>query len=185
MKTRILIALLFLLGKVFSQGTFQPVTPTAYGSNNLRGDFQIALHIPFNNTGDFGVNSVKNTPQIRMVNGLFYIYNSTEWKEIQFASSLPSGYVTLGTPQTITALKTFTNGLVSNVIHADEIAGAGNPYVNISQNLVVNGTISRIGGLSSQFLKADGSVDATSYASVSFESKINSYHSFLITYLFE
>ena len=45
-KILIALALAFLLGKANSQGIYQPVTPTAYGSNNLRGVFRTALLIP-------------------------------------------------------------------------------------------------------------------------------------------
>lgn len=45
-KILIALALAFLLGKANSQGIYQPVNPTAYGTNNLRGVFRTALLIP-------------------------------------------------------------------------------------------------------------------------------------------
>ncbi len=45
-KILLALAMTLLLGKAMSQGIYQPVTPTAYGSNNLRGVFRTALLIP-------------------------------------------------------------------------------------------------------------------------------------------
>lgn len=61
----------------------------------------------------------------------------------------------------------FASSIETLALYTDAISGAANSYVNITQDLVVNGTISRVGGTSSQFLKADGSVDANTYATTS------------------
>jgi hypothetical protein len=97
-----------------------------------------------------------------------------------------SGYVTLGTSQTITAQKTFTtsgssdtmiishgsgSGFALDVIKAgsgeairvQKTSGSGNA-MTISGGNFEAGTIVKTGGTSSQFLKADGSVDSSSYA---------------------
>jgi hypothetical protein len=97
-----------------------------------------------------------------------------------------SGYVTLGTTQTITAQKTFTtsgssdtmiishgsgSGFALDVLKAGsgeairvtKTSGSGNA-MTISGGNFEAGTIVKTGGTSSQFLKADGSVDSSSYA---------------------
>jgi hypothetical protein len=97
-----------------------------------------------------------------------------------------SGYVTLGTAQTITAQKTFTtsgssdtmiishgsgSGFALDVIKAgsgeairvQKTSGSGNA-MTISGGNFEAPTIVKTGGTSSQFLKADGSVDSNSYA---------------------
>jgi hypothetical protein len=97
-----------------------------------------------------------------------------------------SGYVTLGTAQTITAQKTFTtsgssdtmiishgsgSGFALDVIKAGsgeairvtKTSGSGNA-MTISGGNFEAPTIVKTGGTSSQFLKADGSVDSNSYA---------------------
>jgi len=96
-----------------------------------------------------------------------------------------SGYVTLGTAQTITAQKTFTtsgssdtmiishgsgSGFALDVIKAGngeairvtKTSGSGNA-MTISGGNFEAGTIVKTGGTSSQFLKADGSVDSSTY----------------------
>jgi hypothetical protein len=96
-----------------------------------------------------------------------------------------SGYVTLGTAQTITAQKTFTtsgssdtmiishgsgSGFALDVIKAgsgeairvQKTSGSGNA-MTISGGNFEAPTIVKTGGTSSQFLKADGSVDSTVY----------------------
>ena len=96
-----------------------------------------------------------------------------------------SGYVTLGTAQTITAQKTFTtsgssdtmiishgsgSGFALDVIKAgngeairvQKTSGSGNA-MTISGGNFEAGTIVKTGGTSSQFLKADGSVDSSTY----------------------
>jgi hypothetical protein len=96
-----------------------------------------------------------------------------------------SGYVTLGTAQTITAQKTFTtsgssdtmiishgsgSGFALDVIKAgsgeairvQKTSGSGNA-MTISGGNFEAGTIVKTGGTSSQFLKADGSIDSTAY----------------------
>jgi hypothetical protein len=95
------------------------------------------------------------------------------------------GYVTLGTAQTITAQKTFTtsgssdtmiishgsgSGFALDVIKAgsgeairvNKTSGSGNAMTVIGGNFEAP-TIVRTGGTSSQFLKADGSVDSSTY----------------------
>jgi hypothetical protein len=97
-----------------------------------------------------------------------------------------SGYVTLGTTQTITAQKTFTtsgssdtmiishgsgSGFALDVLKAGsgeairvtKTSGSGNA-MTISGGNFEAPTIVKTGGTSSQFLKADGSVDSSSYA---------------------
>ena len=96
-----------------------------------------------------------------------------------------SGYVTLGTAQTITAQKTFTtsgssdtmiishgsgSGFALDVLKAGngeairvtKTSGSGNA-VTISGGNFEAGTIVKTGGTSSQFLKADGSIDSSTY----------------------
>jgi hypothetical protein len=96
-----------------------------------------------------------------------------------------SGYVTLGTAQTITAQKTFTtsgssdtmiishgsgSGFALDVIKAgsgeairvQKTSGSGNA-MTISGGNFEAPTIVKTGGTSSQFLKADGSVDSSTY----------------------
>jgi len=96
-----------------------------------------------------------------------------------------SGYVTLGTDQTITAQKTFTtsgssdtmiishgsgSGFALDVLKAGngeairvtKTSGSGNA-VTISGGNFEAGTIVKTGGTSSQFLKADGSIDSNTY----------------------
>lgn len=96
-----------------------------------------------------------------------------------------SGYVTLGTTQTITSQKTFTtsgssdtmiishgsgSGFALDVIKAgsgeairvQKTSGSGNA-MTISGGNFEAGTIVKTGGTSSQFLKADGSVDSSTY----------------------
>jgi len=96
-----------------------------------------------------------------------------------------SGYVTLGTTQTITAQKTFTtsgssdtmiishgsgSGFALDVIKAgsgeairvQKTSGSGNA-MTISGGNFEAGTIVKTGGTSIQFLKADGSVDSSTY----------------------
>ena len=96
-----------------------------------------------------------------------------------------SGYVTLGTSQTITAQKTFTtsgssdtmiishgsgSGFALDVIKAgsgeairvQKTSGSGNA-MTISGGNFEAPTIVKTGGTSSQFLKADGSVDSSTY----------------------
>jgi hypothetical protein len=96
-----------------------------------------------------------------------------------------SGYVTLGTAQTITAQKTFNtsgssdsviithgsgSGIALDVIKAGnseairvtKTSGSGNA-MTISGGNFEAGTIVKTGGTSSQFLKADGSVDSNTY----------------------
>ena len=96
-----------------------------------------------------------------------------------------SGYVTLGTTQTITAQKTFTtsgssdtmiishgsgSGFALDVLKAGngeairvtKTSGSGNA-MTISGGNFEAGTIVKTGGTSSQFLKADGSVDSSTY----------------------
>jgi len=96
-----------------------------------------------------------------------------------------SGYVTLGTTQTITAQKTFTTsgssdtmiishgsgsgfaldvikGGSGEAIRVQKTSGSGNA-MTISGGNFEAGTIVKTGGTSSQFLKADGSVDSSTY----------------------
>ena len=96
-----------------------------------------------------------------------------------------SGYVTLGTTQTITAQKTFTtsgssdtmiishgsgSGFALDVLKAGngeairvtKTSGSGNA-MTISGGNFEAPTIVKTGGTSSQFLKADGSVDSSTY----------------------
>jgi len=95
-----------------------------------------------------------------------------------------SGYVTLGTVQTITAQKTFTTSggsdsvIISTtgagfaldaikagngeVIRVNKTSGSGNAMTVIGGNFEAP-TIVKTGGTSSQFLKADGSIDSTAY----------------------
>ena len=96
-----------------------------------------------------------------------------------------SGYVTLGTTQTITAQKTFTtsgssdtmiishgsgSGFALDVLKAGsgeairvtKTSGSGNA-MTISGGNFEAPTIVKTGGTSSQFLKADGSVDSNAY----------------------
>jgi hypothetical protein len=95
-----------------------------------------------------------------------------------------SGYVTLGTAQTITAQKTFTTSGGSDsviittsgagfaldaikagngeVIRVNKTSGTGNAMTVIGGNFEAP-TIVKTGGTSSQFLKADGSVDSSTY----------------------
>ena len=46
MRKLIFLPMLFFCGLVFSQGIYTPTVPTAYGSNNNRGNFDSTLHIP-------------------------------------------------------------------------------------------------------------------------------------------
>lgn len=102
-----------------------------------------------------------------------------------------SGYVTLATAQTITAAKTFTtsgntdtltinhssgSGIALNItkggngegIYVNKTSGSGNAVTIIG---TLNATtLVKSGGTSSQFLKADGSVDSTSYGTGSVTS---------------
>jgi hypothetical protein len=96
-----------------------------------------------------------------------------------------SGYVTLGTAQTITAQKTFStsgnsdtaiinhgsgSGIALNISKAGngeglrvaKTSGSGNAMTVIGGNFEAP-TIVKTGGTSSQFLKADGSVDSSTY----------------------
>jgi hypothetical protein len=100
-----------------------------------------------------------------------------------------SGYVTLGTAQTITAQKTFTtsgssdtmiishgsgSGFALDVIKAgsgeairvNKTSGSGNAMTIIGGNFEAP-TIVKTGGTSAQFLKADGSVDSSTYLTTS------------------
>jgi hypothetical protein len=100
-----------------------------------------------------------------------------------------SGYVTLGTAQTITAQKTFTtsgssdtmiishgsgSGFALDVIKAgngeairvNKTSGTGNAMTIIGGNFEAP-TIVKTGGTSTQFLKADGSVDSSTYLTTS------------------
>lgn len=79
-KMLIALALTFLLGKATSQGIYQPVTPTAYGSNNLRGVFRTALLLP-SGCGVPGFMSLYSVDSSRFAlygdtcNNKFYYYN--------------------------------------------------------------------------------------------------------------
>jgi hypothetical protein len=96
-----------------------------------------------------------------------------------------SGYVTLGTAQTITAQKTFStsgssdtaiinhgsgSGIALNItkggnneaLRVNKTSGSGNAMTVIGGNFEAP-TIVKTGGTSSQFLKADGSVDSNTY----------------------
>ena len=95
-----------------------------------------------------------------------------------------SGYVTLGTTQTITAQKTFTTSGGSDsviitttgagfaldaikagngeVIRVNKTSGTGNAMTVIGGNFEAPAIV-KTGGTSSQFLKADGSVDSNAY----------------------
>jgi hypothetical protein len=110
--------------------------------------------------------------------------SSADW--ITFNSKQPAGnYVTLDTVQTITAQKTFTtsgssdtmiishgsgSGFALDVIKAGnneairvtKTSGSGNAMTVIGGNFEAP-TIVKTGGTSSQFLKADGSIDSTAY----------------------
>ena len=46
MRKILFLPILFLCGVSFSQGTYTPTTPTIFGSNNNRGNFDSTLHIP-------------------------------------------------------------------------------------------------------------------------------------------
>jgi hypothetical protein len=95
-----------------------------------------------------------------------------------------SGYVTLNTAQTITAAKTFTTSGGSDTLIINHSSGSGiglsitkggngeGLYINKTSGTgnaaTIIGTLNattlvKSGGTSSQFLKADGSVDSTSY----------------------
>jgi hypothetical protein len=102
-----------------------------------------------------------------------------------------SGYVTLNTAQTITAAKTFStsgnsdtliinhssgSGIALNItkggngegIYVNKTSGSGNAVTIIG---TLNATtLVKSGGTSSQFLKADGSVDSTAYGTGSVTS---------------
>jgi hypothetical protein len=102
-----------------------------------------------------------------------------------------SGYVTLNTAQTITAAKTFTTSGGSNTLVINHSSGSGialsitkggngeGIYVNKTSGsgnaVTIIGTLNattlvKNGGTSSQFLKADGSVDSTAYGTGSVTS---------------
>ena len=112
-----------------------------------------------------------------------------------YASTLDGRYVTLGTAQTISGLKTFGNKVGTQASTGSEVnrhaitpyGHTGGPwYINSldtsstayfrvkygtlvplslshTGELTISGKIIKAGGTSSQFLKADGSVDATAY----------------------
>ena len=105
---------------------------------------------------------------------------------IALISDIPSltGYVTLDTAQTITAAKTFSTSGGDNTLVINHSSGSGialsitkggngeGLYVNKTSGTgnaaTIIGTLNattlvKNGGTSSQFLKADGSVDSTSY----------------------
>jgi hypothetical protein len=102
-----------------------------------------------------------------------------------------SGYVTLNTAQTITAAKTFTTSGGDNTLVINHSSGSGiglsitkggngeGIYVNKTSGsgnaVTIVGTLNattlvKNGGTSSQFLKADGSVDSTAYGTGSVTS---------------
>jgi hypothetical protein len=102
-----------------------------------------------------------------------------------------SGYVTLDTAQTITAAKTFSTSGGSDTLIINHSSGSGialnitkggngeGIYVNKTSGtgnaVTIIGTLNattlvKSGGTSSQFLKADGSVDSTSYGTGSVTS---------------
>ena len=112
-----------------------------------------------------------------------------------------SGYVTLGTTQTITAQKTFTtsgssdtmiishgsgSGFALDVLKAGsgeairvtKTSGSGNA-MTISGGNFEAGTIVKTGGTSSQFLKADGSVDSSTYLTTDTNQSITGFKSFV------
>lgn len=111
-----------------------------------------------------------------------------------------SGYVTLGTAQTITAQKTFTtsgssdtmiishgsgSGFALDVIKAgsgeairvNKTSGSGNAMTIIGGNFEAP-TIVKTGGTSAQFLKADGSVDSNTYVTTDTNQSITGFKSF-------
>ncbi len=111
-----------------------------------------------------------------------------------------SGYVTLGTAQTITAQKTFTtsgssdtmiishgsgSGFALDVIKAgngeairvNKTSGTGNAMTIIGGNFEAP-TIVKTGGTSTQFLKADGSVDSNTYVTTDTNQSITGFKSF-------
>lgn len=113
------------------------------------------------------------------------LLSAADWST--FNAKQPAGnYVTIDTTQTITAHKTFTasGGQPSITInhssgagHALDItkagngegirvnktSGSGNAITVIGANIEVLGNFVKTGGTSSQFLKADGSVDSSTY----------------------
>ena len=112
-----------------------------------------------------------------------------------------SGYVTLGTTQTITAQKTFTtsgssdtmiishgsgSGFALDVLKAGngeairvtKSSGSGNA-MTISGGNFEAPTIVKTGGTSSQFLKADGSVDSSTYLTTDTNQSITGFKSFV------
>jgi hypothetical protein len=112
-----------------------------------------------------------------------------------------SGYVTLGTAQTITAQKTFTtsgssdtmiishgsgSGFALDVLKAGsgeairvtKTSGSGNA-MTISGGNFEAPTIVKTGGTSAQFLKADGSVDSSTYLTTDTNQSITGFKSFV------
>jgi hypothetical protein len=117
--------------------------------------------------------------------------NGTGVLNIPNYGSALTGYVTLDTAQTITAAKTFSTSGGSDTLIINHSSGSGialnitkggngeGIYVNKTSGtgnaVTIIGTLNattlvKSGGTSSQFLKADGSVDSTSYGTGSVTS---------------
>jgi hypothetical protein len=160
---------------VTSSGNITINLPTASASN--RGALSSADWITFNaKQGAITLTTTGTSGASTLVGNTLNIPNYT--------TDL-SGYVTLGTAQTITAQKTFTtsgssdtmiishgsgSGFALDVIKAgsgeairvNKTSGSGNAMTVIGGNFEAP-TIVKTGGTSSQFLKADGSVDSSTY----------------------
>jgi hypothetical protein len=119
------------------------------------------------------------------------LLSSADWTT--FNDKQPAGnYVTLDTAQTITAQKVFTTSGSSDsviithgsgsgfaldviksgngeVVRVNKTSGSGNAMTVIGGNFEAP-TIVKTGGTSSQFLKADGSVDSSTYLTTSIAS---------------
>lgn len=78
MKKLLTLPLIFILGNCFSQ--YLPVTPTAYGSNNLRGKFKTVLLLPVGCgapgfMSSYSVDSTSSSIFTDSCNNKAYIYN--------------------------------------------------------------------------------------------------------------
>jgi hypothetical protein len=78
-----------------------------------------------------------------------------------------STFVTLGTNQIISGIKEFQQPILTSAINTDYIFPFQLSQITLGSDIFVQGGIAKQGGTSSQFLKADGSVDAASYLPIS------------------
>ena len=175
---------------VTSSGNITINLPTASATN--RGALSSADWSTFNSKqGAITLTTTGTSGASTLVSGTLNIPN--------YSTDL-SGYVTLGTAQTITAQKTFTtsgssdtmiishgsgSGFALDVLKAgsgeairvQKTSGSGNA-MTISGGNFEAGTIVKTGGTSSQFLKADGSVDSSTYVTTDTTQSISGVKTF-------